>query len=87
MKIEPKKPKTGGAKPAVYGRLLESDKLFEQEIEFVSEAGAVGKDYDFFLGKITRSPIIKSRVTGRLYFLPWSDIIKLAVEAGLDKAE
>jgi hypothetical protein len=74
------------AEPEGYGRLLDSSTPVEQEIEFVSEGNEPdGKEYSFYLGGITRSPMVKSRATGRLYFLPWSDLIKLAVAAGIDK--
>ena len=64
---------------------MEANKVFGQEIEFVSEGSEPGgEDYSFFLGRITRSPVVKSRATGRLYFLPWSDMVKLAAFAGID---
>ena len=68
-----------------YGRLFDSDKLLNQEFEFVSEGkDEADKGYDFFLGKTSRSPIVKSRTTGRYFILPWPDIIKLGVKAGLN---
>lgn len=70
--------------PKTYGRVLNSDKLLEQEIEFIfEERDQAGEQYDFYLGKITRMPIIKSRATGRFFVLPWTDIIKLGAAAGL----
>lgn len=86
MKTKSKKPAAGPSTPKGYGRLLNSDKLLEQEIEFIfEERDEAGKEYDFFLGKITRSPIVRSRTTGRYFILPWPDIIKLAAKAGLNK--
>jgi hypothetical protein len=67
-----------------YGRVLNSDKLLEQEIEFIfEERDPAGNQYDFYLGKITRMPIVKSRASGRFFILPWTDIIKLGADAGL----
>ena len=69
-----------------YGRLFDSDKLLNQEFEFVFEGeDEANKGYDLFFGKTSRSPIVKSRTTGRCYILPWPDIIKLGVKAGLNK--
>ncbi len=65
---------------------MDSDKLLEKEIEFIfEERDEDGKEYDFFLGKITRSPIVRSRTTGRYFILPWPDLLKLGVKAGLNK--
>ena len=65
---------------------MQSDKLLEQEIEFIfEERDKEGNEYDFFLGKITRSPIVKSRTTGRCFMLPWPDFIRLGIKAGLNK--
>jgi len=78
MKTKSKKPKTATSPPKGYGRLLNSDKPLEQEIEFIfEERDGTGKEYDFFLGKITRSPIVRSRSTGRCFILPWPDLLKL----------
>jgi hypothetical protein len=85
-KKKSKKPKMETSPPKGYGLLLGSDKLLEQEIEFIfEERDGTGNEYDFFLGKITRSPIVKSRTTGRYFILPWPDLLKLAIRAGLNK--
>jgi hypothetical protein len=85
MKTKTKKTRVRTPALKGYGRLFDSDKLLEQEVEFISEGvDETGKDYDFFLGKISRSPIVKSRTTGRCYILPWPDIIKLGANAGLN---
>jgi hypothetical protein len=69
-----------------YGRLFESDKLMDQELDFISEGtDEAGQDYDFFLTKTSRSPVVKSRTTGRCFILPWPELIKLGVKAGLNK--
>ena len=86
--IKTKSKKTPDRTPAAtgYGRLFNSDKLLDQELEFVYEGNdEAGKAYDFFLGKTSRSPVVKSRTTGRCFILPWPDIMKLAINAGLDK--
>jgi hypothetical protein len=38
-----------------------------------------------YLGKISRNPIVKSKITGKFFALPWSEIIKLALAKGIDK--
>jgi hypothetical protein len=86
MKTKSKKTMVRTSAPKGCGRLFDSDKLLNQESEFVSEwKDEADKDYDFFLGKTSRSPIVKSRTTGRYFILSWPDIIKLGVKAGLNK--
>src|ERR1017187_9325458 len=86
MKTKRKKTMVRTSAPKGCGRLFDSDKLLNQEFEFVSEGkDEVGEDYDFFLGKTSRSPIVKSRTTGRYFILPRPDILKLGVKAGLNK--
>ena len=86
MKSKSKKPRSTTANQKGYGRVLNSDKLLEQEIEFIfEERDPAGREYDFFLGKVTRSPIVKSRASGRYFILPWPDLIRLGIKAGLNK--
>ena len=58
----------------------------EQELEYLWDDGdSAGKSYEIYLGKISRNPIVKSKITGKYFALPWSVIIKLALEKGIDK--
>jgi hypothetical protein len=60
--------------------------LLKQELEYLwDDSGADGKTYEIYLGKISRNPIVKSKVTRKYFALPWSVIIKLAVEKGIAK--
>ncbi|MFZ1074103.1 MAG: hypothetical protein WAO21_11820 [Verrucomicrobiia bacterium] len=60
--------------------------LIKQELEYLwDDTVGDGKSYEFYLGKISRNPIIKSKITGKYFALPWSVIIKLAVEKGVDR--
>jgi hypothetical protein len=60
--------------------------LLDQELEYLWEdGGAPGKFYEIYLGKISRNPIVKSKISGKFFVLPWSVIIKLAVERGIDR--
>ena len=60
--------------------------LLKQELEYLwDDSGADGKSYEIYLGKISRNPIVKSKITGKYFALPWSVIIKLAVEKGIAK--
>ena len=86
MKTKSKKTIVRTSVPKGYGRIFDSDKLLNQEFEFVFEGeDEANRDYDLFFGKTSRSPIVKSRTTGRYFILPWPDIIKLGVKAGLNK--
>jgi hypothetical protein len=57
-----------------------------QELEYLWEdCDASGKPYEIYLGKISRSPVVRSKISGRYFALPWSRIIRLAVEWGIDE--
>ena len=59
--------------------------LLEQELEFLWEdSGDPGKFYEIYLGKLSRNPIVKSKISGKFFVLPWSVIIKLAATKGID---
>ena len=60
--------------------------LLEQELEYLwDDTDATGKSYEIYLGKISRNPIVKSKITGKYFALPWPVIIKLALAKGIDK--
>ena len=59
--------------------------LLKQELEYLwDDSDADGKSYEIYLGEISRNAIVKSKITGKYFALPWSVIIKLAVEKGID---
>jgi hypothetical protein len=63
-----------------------SKELLAQELEYLwDESDSTGKSYEIYLGKISRNPIVKSKVTGKYFALPWSVIIRLALEKGIDR--
>lgn len=81
MKVEMENPTTRETCGRCYDEVL-----LHQELEYLWEdRDASGRAYGIYLGKISRSPIIKSKTTGRYFSLPWSQIIKLAVEEGIDE--
>jgi hypothetical protein len=58
----------------------------DTELEFLwKDGGQTGKAYDLYLGRISRNPVVRSHATGKYFMLPWSQIIELAVENGLDE--
>ena len=60
--------------------------LLDQELEFLWEdGGAPGRSYEVYLGKISRNPIVKSKISGKFFVLPWSVIIKMAAAKGIDQ--
>jgi hypothetical protein len=62
------------------------DEPLNQELEYLwDDCDSSGKSYEMYLGKISRNPIVKSKITGRYFALPWSEIIKLALAKGIDK--
>jgi len=68
------------------GRGFGDKEFLDQELEYLWEDRDVtGKPYEVYLGKISRSPVIRSKLSGRYFALPWSKIIRLAVEWGIDE--
>ena len=62
------------------------EEQLSQDLEYLwDDCDSSGKSYAMYLGKISRNPIVKSKITGRYFALPWSEIIKLAVAKGIDK--
>ena len=60
--------------------------LLDEELEYLwDDSDTTGKSYEIYLGKISRNPIVKSKLTGKYFALPWSVIIKLALEKGIAK--
>jgi hypothetical protein len=64
----------------------EAPRLLDQELKFLwQEKGQSGETYDLYLGRISRNPVVRSHSTGKYFALPWSLIVKLAVEYGIDQ--
>ena len=62
------------------------EEQLSQELEYLwDDSDSSGRSYEMYLGKISRNPIVKSKITGRYFALPWSEIIKLALAKGIDK--
>jgi len=56
-----------------------------EELEYLwDEKDTSGKSYEIYLGNISRSPIVRSKTSGKYFMLPWSRIISTAVKAGID---
>ena len=67
-----------------HGRGYVNDSL-DEELEYLwDDCDASGKSYAVFLGKISRSPIVKSKSSGKYFMLPWSQIIKQATKLNID---
>ena len=57
-----------------------------QELEYLwDDQGASGKSYEIYLGKISRNPVVRSKSTGKYFMLPWSVILKLAADKGINQ--
>ncbi len=58
----------------------------DQELKFLGrEHARSGSAYDFYVGRISGNPVIRSEATGKYCMLPWSRLIDIAVEHGLDR--
>ena len=67
-----------------FGEILSKDALM-----LVRAVGSTSGDdagYDFSVG-MSMCPIVKSEATGKYFCLSWSDIINLAVSAGIDEPD
>jgi len=81
MKAETRNPTKQAAR-----RSLHNEELLKQELEYLwDEPGTSGKSYTIYLGKISRSPIVRSQITGKYFALPWPKIVELAVKGGVDE--
>lgn len=68
------------------GECLTGEDLLRQELEYLwDDCDSSGQAYEMYLGKISRNPIVKSKITGRLFALPWTEIIRLAQAKGIDR--
>ena len=66
------------------GKRCDGNSLSE-ELEYLwDDRDASGRSYEIYLGNISRSPVVKSKTTGKYFMQPWSQIIKVAVKAGID---
>jgi hypothetical protein len=53
----------------------------DEELDFLwQECDREGNKFDLYLGRISRSPVVRSQATGQYFMLPWSRIIKMATE-------
>jgi hypothetical protein len=63
-----------------------SKEFFNQELEYLwGDANSAGQSYELCLGKISRNPIVRCKVTGKYLARPWSAIIKLALDKGIEQ--
>jgi hypothetical protein len=70
----------------LHGKLFLSDSELERELEYVSDGvDESGNEFQLYLGRVSRSPVIKNPRTGACFILPWADVIKLAEAAGLNR--
>ena len=62
------------------------EQLNQESEDLWEDCDSSGKAYEIYLGKISNNLIVgKSKITGRYFALPWSEIIKLALAKGIDK--
>ena len=62
-----------------------TERPLDEELEFLWEdCDRNGNTYDLYLGRISRNPVVRSQATGKYFMLPWSRIIELATEHGVN---
>lgn len=67
-----------------YGALHEKEKVFLR-VDFGTATNPDGTTYALTVGAGSMSPIVTSSKTGRSFTLSWSDVIAMAIEAGIDQ--
>jgi hypothetical protein len=67
------------------GKIIEKDALILRHNVGTAE-GKDGNSYEM-TNSINMAPLIKSEKTGKTFSLSWSDIIAMAIEAGIDKEQ
>jgi hypothetical protein len=78
MNATPEPPTTRGSE--------QGGSTLDQELEFLwQDRGRSGQTYDVYLGRISRNPVVRSRVSGKYFMVPWSQIIDLAFQKGIDQ--
>ena len=64
------------------------DSPLAKELEFLYRVtDHDGRSYKLYQGGITQSPVVCSCKTGKHFMVTWSDLIKRAVDAGIDNSE
>lgn len=72
--------------PAKQTEPVISARPLDMELELLwEERDAKGNRYDLYLGRIARSPVVRSHATGKYFMLPWSEIITIAQQHGIEK--
>ena len=78
--------RTGRYRMTCYGEIFPVRTLFFREA--AGEAtDSEGNKYEVSTNIAEGVPIVHSRQSKKWFVLPWKDIIKLAVEAGIDKSD
>lgn len=63
MNAAPERPTTRGSD--------QGDSTLDQELEFLwQDRGRSGQAYDVYLGRISRNPVVRSRVSGKYFIVP-----------------
>ena len=63
------------------GRVYPKGSMFLRN--HVGEAADGKRKYEMATN-LNGTPIIESKQTGKLFIIPWQDVLKLAIEAGID---
>lgn len=67
-----------------YGKLYVPKTMFFRD-EVGKAEGSNGLAYEMSLNMAGSHPIVMSRKTGKWFTLSWHDIVKMAVDAGIDE--
>lgn len=65
-----------------FGEILDKDVLILREV--VGDAELDGIEYELTT-TMTRSPLVKSKLTGKTFTISWRHLIEMAIKAGLDE--
>lgn len=68
-----------------YGRINKGALFLREHVGTVKDDE--GNEYDVALNMGGMSPMVESKQTGQYFSLSWQEIVKMAVEAGIDKED
>lgn len=72
--------------PEKIGKLLPS-KTLVLRVHVGEAKDGESRAYEMTISATSSEPIVRSQKSGRWFVLPWQDILRLAVEAGVDEEE
>ncbi|MBI5817437.1 MAG: hypothetical protein HZA88_00455 [Verrucomicrobia bacterium] len=85
MKAKRRKTEDGRQKTEFGHLKTPSTLVFRQDCGIARDEDGI--EYELSINILRKTPIVRSQKTGRWFFLSWKDIVRLAVNAGVNEEE